>query len=121
MCMFMCLRAGAMAHVSLLSTLFEMLLTVQCYILICDFSVTYRLIGSQAFGSSLVSVSHLPVSCATVASFHVSSQYSSSGLHAVLQGLFSLSSPQPSVYLSSRGQIGLMSIFYWKNRNDFVL
>lgn len=31
------------------------------------------------------------------------------------------SSPQPSVYLSFREQIGLMSIFYWKNRNDFVL
>lgn len=43
MCMFMCLSAGTMAHVSLLSTLFETLLTVECYILICDFSVTYRL------------------------------------------------------------------------------
>lgn len=91
MCMFMCLSAGTMAQVSLLSTLFETLLTVECYILICDFSVTYRLIGSQASGSSLVSVSHLPVSCATMASFHVGSQYSSSGHHAVLQGFFSLS------------------------------
>lgn len=94
MCMFMCLSAGAMAHVWRSEN------SLRCWAFFSAFETVFllftvayfRLAGSQASGSSLVSVSHLTIGtlglqlCATVTSFYMGCWYSSSGPHAGLTG-----------------------------------